>query len=87
MTHYIEIRGMAYSPPELTIRIGDEIIWINKDSMGHTATRKEPPEFDTGLIVKNASSDPIRFNNVESELVYFCLPHSFMNGKIIVLQN
>lgn len=37
-THIIEISGMGFQPAELNARIGDTIVWVNRDLLAHTAT-------------------------------------------------
>src|SRR5204862_476961 len=37
-THTVEIRGMEFHPAELTVAVGDTIVWINRDIVPHTAT-------------------------------------------------
>ena len=29
--HTIEIRGMEFHPAELTVALGDTVVWINRD--------------------------------------------------------
>ena len=86
MTHIVEIQDMAYSPASITIEVGDDIIWTNKDGMAHTATRKNSPTFDTGSILTNSNSVAIKFEQISGNegFEYFCKPHKFMTGKIIV---
>ena len=86
MEHIVEIKDMAYIPESLNINKGDTVIWRNKDGMAHTATRNDPPAFDTGNISANTDSRSIRFNENSDKNVfeYFCKPHPFMIGRILV---
>jgi plastocyanin len=36
--HAVEIRGMAFHPEVLEIRLGDTVVWTNRDLVPHTAT-------------------------------------------------
>lgn len=86
-TYTVEISGFRYNPADLVIEEGDSVTWINKDSAGHTATRRDAPTFDTGTLARNEESDPITFNTASSAagFEYFCAPHTFMTAKIIVV--
>jgi len=43
----VEIRGFAFNPASITVRVGTTVTWTNADSTAHTATG---PTFDTGPI-------------------------------------
>ncbi|NRO98292.1 hypothetical protein GWC77_20415 [Paraburkholderia sp. NMBU_R16] len=36
--HIVTIEGMQFSPASVTVQAGDEIVWVNKDLVAHTAT-------------------------------------------------
>lgn len=40
-THTVEIREMAFHPPDLQVSPGDTIVWINRDFVPHTATARD----------------------------------------------
>ena len=46
----VTIQNFVFSPPELTIKQGEEVLWINMDSMNHTVTSDSGKELDSGLI-------------------------------------
>jgi plastocyanin len=50
----------SYDPDELTIKVGDSVVWINEDNEAHTATA-EDGTFDTGEIAGGEQSEPIVF--------------------------
>ncbi|HIH21535.1 MAG TPA: cupredoxin family copper-binding protein [Candidatus Diapherotrites archaeon] len=79
----VEIQNFAYSPAELTIKKGDTVKWVNKDSVQHTATG-DSGEFDTGLISQNQEAS-VTFNNVGT-FTYHCTPHPYMKATIIVTE-
>jgi plastocyanin len=82
----IRMSNFSYDPPVLEVKVGDEVIWENGDAMGHSATRVEAANFDTGIIAPGARSAPIRFTQASdpSGIAYFCRPHTFMVGRVIV---
>lgn len=73
------IENYKFQPAEITIKSGETITWINKDSVKHTATGDS---FDSGLFGKNES-----FQQTFEEtgtFDYICTPHPYMEGKVIV---
>jgi plastocyanin len=38
VTHTVVIDRMQFDPPVLTVKVGDIIVWINRDPFPHTAT-------------------------------------------------
>ncbi len=87
MTYYIDIQNMQFNPPLITISRGDTVIWRNKDHMRHSAVRTNKPSFDTGLIALDTESAKISFDQVSGPdgFSYFCGPHRFMLGAIVVI--
>ncbi|HVI43199.1 MAG TPA: cupredoxin family copper-binding protein [Anaerovoracaceae bacterium] len=73
------IENYKFQPAEITIKSGDTITWINKDSMKHTATGDS---FDSGLLGKDESFQQ-QFDEIGT-FDYHCTPHPYMKGKVIV---
>lgn len=73
------IENYKFQPDEITIKSGETITWINKDSVKHTATGDS---FDSGLLSKGSSYQQ-KFDNAGT-YDYICTPHPYMKGKIIV---
>lgn len=50
--HRIEIRAMQFVPAELTVAVGDTIVWTNVDVVPHTvtSTTPSPAAFDSQLL-------------------------------------
>ena len=82
-------RGSLYVPETVTIKVGESIKWVNRDSMKDSATRDAgDPKFDTGLLVKDQESGPVTFN-VPSDGTgwqYRCTVkgHEDMKGFVVV---
>jgi plastocyanin len=49
VTHTVTIDGARFSPADLTVRVGDTIVWVNKDILAHTATSRNGA-FDSKVI-------------------------------------
>jgi cytochrome c oxidase subunit II len=81
----------AYEPVSLTVKKGDEINVVNKDTSPHTVTSGtglEDPEagkmFDTSIINAGASGKVVTANLEAAEYNYHCAVHPFMTGKMKV---
>lgn len=77
----ILIESNSYKPDSVTIKVGESIKWINKDSYNHTVTAKNG-EFDSGNIASGAEFS-FTFAK-EGTYEYICGIHTFMKGTIIV---
>jgi len=54
VTHTITIDGTRFQPETLTVKLGDSILWVNKDPFPHTATAKDG-QFDSKSIAAGKS--------------------------------
>ena len=75
----VTIEKMAFSPTEISAKVGDTIEWVNKDAFAHTATVKGG--WEVMLPVKKSGS--ITFDEAET-IDYFCRFHPNMKGRITV---
>lgn len=80
-THTVTIENMQFNPPELTVRRGDRIVWVNKDLFPHTVTATSKT-FDSGSIAANASWRYVAAKR--GDYAYVCTFHPTMKGKITV---
>jgi plastocyanin len=76
----VEIQNLVYIPATVTAKVGDTIVWDNKDVLQHTATATDgswnvllPPKKTGSLIVKKTGT-----------FDYFCKFHPNMKGKVVV---
>jgi len=78
--HTVVIDGMAFKPATLTIKMGDRVVFQNKDLVPHTATA--PGRFDSGVIQPGASwsVDPKTAGRHD----YVCLLHPSMKAALLV---
>lgn len=77
---HVKIEGFAYHPGTLRIRRGTSVVFANRSSVAHTATRRGA--FDTGAIAPG-SSVVVRFNK-RGTFLFHCKIHPFMKGTIVV---
>ncbi len=75
----VTIAKMAFSPTEISAKVGDTVEWVNKDAFAHTATVQGSWE----LILPVKKSGSITFNKAET-IDYLCRFHPNMKGHITV---
>lgn len=71
----------GYDPKTITIQTGQALTITNTGRIGHTATASDGT-FDTGLL-EGGQSFEVQFNK-PGEIQFFCQPHPWMTGTIIV---
>ena len=78
-THTVEIRGMEFHPAELTVAVGDTVVWINRDIVPHTATTQD---WDTGLLSQGQSGRTVAPH--AGTVRYVCNLHPMMRGTLVI---
>ena len=80
----------AFDPNTITIKVGATVTWTNRDTMLHTVTSgtsaglagTPDDRFDSGFLAAGATWS---YTFTEAgEFPYFCTPHPWMQGKVIV---
>jgi plastocyanin len=83
VTHTVTMDGTGFVPRELTVNVGDKIVWKNQDPFPHTATSKEAgfdsKEIDEGESWSYTAEKAGDFN-------YVCTLHENMTGVLHVKQ-
>ncbi|WP_244817241.1 cupredoxin family copper-binding protein [Caballeronia sp. Lep1P3] len=77
----VVIERMRFDPPDLVVRRGERVVWINKDLFAHTATAQSAA-FDSQSIAPDASwsyvaKEPGRYP-------YRCMLHPTMRATLTV---
>lgn len=80
-TDNVAITNFAFSPANITVKVGTKVTWTNKDSVQHSATADDH-SFDTGLIAQNGSAS-YTFTK-PGTYHYHCTPHPYMKGIVTV---
>ena len=80
-THTVIIENMQFNPPELHVRRGERIVWVNKDLFPHTATAASRA-FDSGSIAADASWAYVA--RTAGKYPYGCSFHPSMKGTLEV---
>ena len=82
----VNIAKMKYDAPEVTIKAGQTVTWVNEEMMPHNVAFKAGMIGDAkldGAMLKKDQAYSITFNEAGT-YDYFCTPHPFMKGKVIV---
>lgn len=81
-TVQVKISDLAFTPLEVTARVGDTIQWVNNDIVDHTATATKGGDWDVMIVAgKQAEQQLTRAGEID----YFCRFHPSMKAKITVL--
>lgn len=78
--HIVTIEGMQFSPASVTAEAGDEIVWVNKDLVAHTATatgRFDSRTIEPGHRWRYVARAPGTYS-------YRCTLHPTMKATLIV---
>jgi plastocyanin len=80
-SHTVVIEAMQFTPQRIEVRLGDTVVWRNKDFFPHTATA-EDHSFDSGEIAANRSW---KFKpRKKGSYPYICTLHPSMKGSLEV---
>jgi plastocyanin len=79
----VSIDNFAFDPKELVVTAGATVTWVNTDDVAHTVTSKAaPPLFDSKAL---HTDDKFSFEfKTPGTYAYFCKPHPYLPGKVIV---
>jgi len=78
----VTIQGFTFQPDDLTVGVGTEIVWENRDGAPHTATGEG--EFDSGQLERG---DSYTFTFDEpGTYEYICEIHPYMTATIVVTE-
>lgn len=78
----VAIERFAFTPPELEVRRGASVAWINRDLAPHTATAGDG-RWDTGTL-DQGETRRVTFHKA-GRFAYFCRHHPRMRGEIVVM--
>jgi Copper binding proteins, plastocyanin/azurin family len=77
----VVVRQFSFTPAEVRVRAGERVTWINCDQDAHTSTASNG-EWASPLL---ATGDGFTQTFAAAgEFPYFCEPHPFMTGRVIV---
>ena len=76
----ITVDRLVFQPAEVSARVGDTIVWDNKDVMAHTATASDK---SWDVTIEPGKSGRLTLTGSGS-VNYFCRFHPNMKGRIVV---
>jgi len=83
--YFVDISGLAFNPPDLTVSEGDIVTWTNNDGIiPHTST-SDTGVWDSGIL-SNGQSFSYTFTTAGT-YPYHCEVHLAMTGTITVNPN
>ena len=75
------IKNISYLQPRITVTVGTTVEWTNSDPLPHTVTANDK-SFNSGLI-QPGKTYRHTFTKAGT-FSYYCIPHPFMKGVIVV---
>jgi plastocyanin len=78
--HSIAMAGMRFGPAPVGIRVGDTILWLNRDPVPHSATARNG-SFDAVLPAGSSVRTIVRRAGT---IAFYCRYHPTMRGTLAV---
>jgi plastocyanin len=78
--HKVIMRNMDYGPVPSGLKVGDTIVWINNDTVQHSATARDH-SFDIRLNPGQSAKMPLA---KAGNIAFYCLFHPSMHGTLNV---
>jgi plastocyanin len=75
------VRDFTFTPAEVRVRPGERVTWVNCDRDAHTSTA-DGGEWASPLLAEGQGFT--QTFGAAGEFDYFCEPHPFMTGRVIV---
>jgi plastocyanin len=86
----VEVVDFRFEPAVVNASVGDTIRWTQRDQVPHTTTSRTPAPGEPGGFNETGLVEPGDVVEVEltraGTIDYFCIPHPFMTGSIVVSQ-
>ncbi|PCI73069.1 MAG: hypothetical protein COB38_02055 [Gammaproteobacteria bacterium] len=88
-THRILISGFAFKPKTLKVKVGDKVVWVNKDFAPHNIS-KSNKENKIDSTNRQLTLSPNLMEKEKFELTiregfdYYCGLHPSMTGRIVI---
>ncbi len=78
--HNVAIENFQFMPTDVEVKVGDTVVWTNKDSTAHTVT------FSNGNVDENLPSGGTATYTITEKGIfpYFCQFHPSMRGTVQV---
>jgi plastocyanin len=83
----VSMEGIAFNPPEVTVKKGGTVTWTNDESVGHDVTKTDGPgpDFSSGDPGAMGEGDTFEQTfDTAGEIAYVCTVHPSMTGTVTV---
>lgn len=83
----VSMEGIAFNPPEVTVKKGGTVTWTNDESVGHDVTKTDGPGPDFSSGDPGAMGEGDTFEQTfeaAGEVAYVCTVHPSMTGTVTV---
>jgi plastocyanin len=77
--HTIVIARMRFGPAPANVRVGDTILWVNRDMFRHTATARDG-SFNVDLAPSASARMVVRRGGATA---FYCRFHPGMTGRLV----
>ena len=81
-TIHVTIENLEFTPTELTAKVGDVVVWDNKDFLAHTATAANN---DWNVVTSPKQAGKLELKKAGT-FDYFCRFHPNMKARLVVTQ-
>lgn len=82
----VEIKNHAYSPATITVKAGTTVTWTNQDGVRHDVVATNPSsDAPNSELLAKGESYSFTFTKAGT-YDYYCTPHPYMKGKVIVTE-
>ena len=75
------IADFTFTPPSITIKVGDTVTWTNNGPSAHTATADDG-SFDSGNLAQGKTFS--HTFQTAGTFSYHCTIHPFMKAEVVV---
>jgi len=76
----VEIKGMKFVPDTITVKKGDEVVFVNRDMVAHCVTEEKSKAWTSGPLPEDSAYLLVAKESAD----YFCAIHKVMKGRIVV---
>jgi plastocyanin len=76
----VEIKEMKFVPDSISVKKGDEVVFVNRDMVPHCVTEEKDSAWSSSAIAPGESYLLV----VKQSTDYYCAIHKVMKGKIVV---
>jgi plastocyanin len=78
----VRVAKLAFTPAEISARVGDTIEWVNTDFLAHTATARSK-EWDVMIAPNKTGRVTLKH---AGSIDYYCRFHPNMSGRISIAE-